>query len=386
MASLKERLDVRITRLRAQRPIFDHVVRMVQHFGEVKGNLQAGAVTYFGFLSFFPILALAFFVIGWVAKVYPDAQDNLTEAIGEVLPGMLGDGKGQISLESIQDSAGAVGMIGLVGVLYAGLGWLSGMREALLVMFETPQREQPNFVVGKVRDLVSLGLIGLVMMVSVAVSGIISRFSEQLLDLLGLGVGLSPLLLVISVAVGVGASAVLFFALFKLLADPDVPRASLWSGALLGALGFEILKQLSTFLIASTKSQPAFQAFGIALILVVWINYFSRVVMYAAAWAYTSRRARASRSGMQQGHVAKVVAAPDVPGGPSGGAGGPVGQFVGAGADRRGVGGRGVGGRGAGGSAPGARDGRGVSPKAAFAAGGAAMLAVIAAVRRRPKG
>lgn len=373
MASLKERLDARITRLRAQRPVFDHVMRMVEHFGEVKGNLQAGAVTYFGFLSFFPILALAFFVIGWVSKVYPNAQENLTEAIGEVLPGMLGNGEGQISLASIQDSAGAVGIIGLAGVLYAGLGWLSGMREALLVMFETPQREQPNFVVGKARDLVSLGLIGLVMMVSVAVSGIISRFSEQLLDLVGLGVGLSPLLLVVSVAVGVGASAVLFFALFKLLADPDVPRASLWSGALLGAVGFEILKQLSTLLIASTKSQPAFQAFGIALILVVWINYFSRVVMYAAAWAYTSRRARAARSGMQQGHVAKVAAAPELPSG-TGGGGGPVGQFVGAGAGAR---------RGAAASTSGG--GSGASPKAAFAAGGATMLALIAAVRRRPK-
>lgn len=365
MASFKERLDARITRLRANRPVVDHIMRMVEHYGSVKGNLQAGAVTYFAFLSFFPILALAFFVVGWVAKVYPDAQENLTEAIGQVLPGMLGQGDGQISLESIQDSAGAVGLIGLVGVLYAGLGWLSGMRQALLVMFETPQREQPNFVVGKLRDLVSLVLIGLVMVVSVAVSGVISRFSKQLLDLIGLGVGLSPLLQVVSVVVGIGASMVLFFALFKLLADPEVSRASLWSGALLGALGFEVLKQLSTLLISSTKSQPAFQAFGIALILVVWINYFSRVVMYAAAWAYTSRAARAGHSDMQDGHAAKVAAAPEAPG--------PVGQFAGrAGAKDSG---RGSGGRAAGGR----------SAAAAFAAGGAAMLAAVAVVRRRPK-
>ena len=52
----------------------DHLVRMVQHYGNVKGSLQAGAATYFAFLSFFPILALAFFAIGWVAQVYPDAR------------------------------------------------------------------------------------------------------------------------------------------------------------------------------------------------------------------------------------------------------------------------------------------------------------------------
>ncbi|MDT0201980.1 YhjD/YihY/BrkB family envelope integrity protein [Nocardioides sp. AE5] len=300
MASLKERLTGKVSELRARRPFFDHLVRMQEHFGQVKGNLQAGAVTYFAFLSFFPILALGFFSVGYVSRVWPEAEENLTEALDSVLPGMIGEAEGQISLESIQSAAGAIGLIGLLGVIYAGLGWLSGMREALLVVFETPARAQPNFVVGKLRDLVSLGLIGVVMVLSVAVSGVISRFSRELLELVGLGVGLSPLLTGLSVVVGLGASAVLFYALFRLLANPDLPRKPLWSGALLGAIGFEVLKQLSTLLMASTKNQPAFQAFGIALILVVWINYFSRVVMYAASWAHTAPAARLHRDELER--------------------------------------------------------------------------------------
>ena len=31
-------------------------------------------MTYFGFLSVFPVLALAFFVVGYVAKIFPDAR------------------------------------------------------------------------------------------------------------------------------------------------------------------------------------------------------------------------------------------------------------------------------------------------------------------------
>jgi membrane protein len=54
----------------------------------------------------------------------------------------------------------------------------------------------------------------------------------------------------------------------------------------------------------AARGQPAFQAFGIALILVVWINYFSRVVLYAAAWAHTSYEARAMRELAQQEHAA----------------------------------------------------------------------------------
>ena len=65
--------------------------------------------------------------------------------------------------------------------------------------------------------------------------------------------------------------------------------------SLLGAVLFELLKQLSTFLLKATANSEAFQAFGIALILMVWINYFSRVVVLSAAWAHTSPEARAIR-------------------------------------------------------------------------------------------
>jgi membrane protein len=95
---------------------------------------------------------------------------------------------------------------------------------------------------------------------------------------------------------GIATTTVLFLVMFKLLVDPHMPRRSLVSGAVLGGIGFELLKSLSVFLIGLTKDQPAFQAFGIALILVVWINYFSRVVMLSASWAYTSPLALEQRT------------------------------------------------------------------------------------------
>ena len=294
MASFKQRLSARLTRLRERRPLVDHAVRMQQHYGAVKAGQQAGAVTYFGFLSFFPILALAFAVVGWIAKVYPEARDTTVEAIESVFPGMIG-GDGGIALADIESAAGAAVGVGLLGVAYAGLGWLSSLRDALLVTFELPAFEQPNFVMGKLRDLVTLGAVGATLLLSVAISGVVAGGSEQILQWLHLGVGLEPVLWLLGVVVGLAASTVLFLALFRLLADPHTPKRSLASGALLGAIGFEVLKLLSSTLLKATKEQPAFQAFGIALILVVWINYFSRVVLYAAAWAHTSPAARAQR-------------------------------------------------------------------------------------------
>jgi len=297
MGSLKERLTARVEALRERYVWLDHLVRTVQHYGAVNGNAQAGAVTYFGFLSFFPILALAFFVVGQVSKVY-DAKDQLVEAIDSFLPGIVGDDPGEIPLSTFEQNAAAIGLIGLVGLLYSGLGWLSGMRDALEVVFGMPKREQSGFLVGKLRDLVSLVVIGLVLLLSVSLSGALSGFSQQILELLGLDdtpVTGAVLWLVVH-GLGIAATTLLFLAMFKLLVDPHVPRRALLAGAVLGGVGFEVLKALSVFLIASTKDQPAFQAFGIALILLVWINYFSRVVVLSASWAYTSPAALEQRT------------------------------------------------------------------------------------------
>jgi membrane protein len=298
MPSLKERVTARVDRFRARHPKVDHVLAMVEHYGKVNGNAQAGAVTFFGFLSFFPILALAFFGVGILAHVYPDLRADIRAEIENLLPGVVGGGPGEIPLKTFEDYGGTVGGIGLIAVLYSGLGWLSGMRTALETMFVLPPREQPNFVVGKLRDVASLLLIGLTMVVSVALSGLVAGFSETVLGWFGIGSdGALPhaLLWVVSHGLAIAASTALLLTLFTLLAQPHVPRRSLLDGAVLGAVGFEVLKGIAYFLIGQTKAQPAFQAFGVALVLVVWINYFSRLVLYAASYAHTSPAAERQR-------------------------------------------------------------------------------------------
>ena len=295
MPAIVDRVKARVAEVRKHRPAVDHTLRMQEHYGSSKASQQAGAVTYFGFLSVFPVLALAFFAVGYVAKVYPDAQDTLVEAIKSMFPGLIGTGENKLNIEDIQDSAATAGIIGVVGLLYAGLGWLSALRDALIIVFELPDRERPNFVMGKVRDLITLVIVGAVLLFAVAFTGIVSGFSEDVLGWLELSTELGWLVVLLTIALGLLANAVLFFAMFRLLAAPDIPKRAMWSGALLGAVGFEILKQISGLLIRLTQDQPAFQVFGLALILLVWINYFSRVILYAASWAWTHPLAREQR-------------------------------------------------------------------------------------------
>jgi membrane protein len=341
----------RLREVRERRPFVDHLVRMVQHYGTVNGNALAAAVTYFAFLSFFPILALSFAIFGQVTKVYEGAQDTLVDAANSVLPGLVGPPDG-VSLDTLQQAAPGIFSVGILLTLYAGLGWLSGMRQALVAVFEEPPREQPSFVMGKLRDILALLTLGSVLIVSVVVSGVTTKLITPILDALQLGPVAGVFLAILAVILGLAANTVLFFAFFRLLATPEVPARSLWSGALLGAVAFELLKQLSTYLLQITANSDAFQAFGIALILLVWINYFSRVVVYSAAWAHTSPEARAARE-------ARTVAEQTVEG--------PQIDLAAAASVVRPT------------SAPAPS-----SPRAAFAAGAAAMLAAVAVVRRRP--
>ena len=291
MPSTKRRVTAKLDRFRGRHHKLDHVIRMVTHYGSVGGNAQAGAVTFFGFLSVFPILALAFFAVGMLAQVYPDLREDIIKLIENVLPGVVGSDDGEIPLSTFENYAATVGIVGLLVLLYSGLGWLSGMRVALETMFVLPTKEHPNFFVGKLRDLGTLLLLGLVLLVSVALSGLVAGFSERLLDWVGAdpdGVVPNALLWLLSHGLAIAASTVLLLTLFKLLAQPHVPRRSLLDGALLGAVGFELLKAAAYFLIAQTKGNPAFQVFGVSLILLIWINYFSRLVLYAASYAYTS--------------------------------------------------------------------------------------------------
>ena len=300
MASLGDRVRARVDAVRRRRPLVDHLVRMQEHYGGVKAGQQAGAVTYFGFLSFFPILALSFFAVGWISRVYADARHDLAQALNSVMPGLIGSEQGQATLGQIEKAAGTLGIIGAVLLLYSGLGWLSAMRDALVTVFETPAKEQPGFVGAKLRDLLALVLIGVVLFVAVVVAGLVGGFSGSLLDWAQVDVDLGWLVTALTVVLGFAANMLLFFLIFRLLGEPHVPRRSLWQGAALGALAFEVLKQASGLLLRITQGSPAFQAFGIALIVLVWINYFSRIVLYSAAFAYTSPAARA-RGGPEPG-------------------------------------------------------------------------------------
>ena len=289
VSRVRQRLDYKVARLRVRSKLVDHLARALAHYNKVLGSQLAASATYFAFLSFFPLVALVFAAVGYVVEYVPGARDAVTSAMASVLPGMIGTGKNQLDVQAIARNKTGVGIVGLAVLLYSGLNWISALRTSLQAVFAAVAEDSRNFVLNKVFDLVVLVAVGAVLLVSVGVSTAVTAFADFVFTLAHLtkvpGVGV--LLWAVAAVVGVAASSVLFFTLYRLLPRHDVPAKKLWRGALLAALGFEVLKQLAGLVLGAVTSNPLYGAFAILVALLVWINYFDRLTVLGAAWAVT---------------------------------------------------------------------------------------------------
>jgi membrane protein len=283
-----EKARARLRAVRDRRPWADHAVRAYDRHSDVLGGRLAAAITYFGFLSFFPLLALAFAAVGYVSAVYPGAQEDVTEAVRDAFPSLVGPGEGQISIVDVIDAKAGAGLFGLLGLLYAGLGWLDALRDALRRVFGTDDIEI-GLLKKKLVDVVLLLVLGLSLLVSLAVSSLATSATTYVLDLVGLEetTVAVALLKVLSVTLAVGVDVLVFAILLARLSGARLTFRQVRSGAVLAAVGFEVLKLVGTFLVGRTTANPLYATFGVVVGLLVWINLVSRLAVFAAAWTAT---------------------------------------------------------------------------------------------------
>ncbi len=278
---------------RHRHPWLDHLLRANDRNTEVYGSRLAGAITYFAFLSLFPIIAVGFAVLGHIVDVYPDARALVSALIEENLPGLVGTGPDQINIDSIADAKNTASVLGLLGLLYSGTGWVDATREALGQVFGLA-RDTRNPVVKKLVDVGFLAMLGSAILLTLAVSSVTTAATTQILTLVGIEGStlaewlLRALTLLLAVVLNTAIVAVL---LARLGGTDTQGKRPAWerirSGAILGGIGFEILKLLATYLIGNTLDNPLYGAFGVVVGLLVWMNFVARLLVFCAAWTAT---------------------------------------------------------------------------------------------------
>ncbi|MEJ6019014.1 YhjD/YihY/BrkB family envelope integrity protein [Corynebacterium sp. H113] len=283
-----------IDKLRAKHEWFDHIMRMQERYSDQGGNHFAAAVTYFSVLSVFPLLMLVFAILAFVLRGNAELLAQVQSYIADNLDGQMGDTINKV-IENSMEQAGGVFTIGFLTALWSGLGWMGNLRMSVTALWKRPIIAE-NFLAGKGRDL--LRLIGMIVMIGLtfAVTAVgSSGLTKTLIEAVGLGhvPGIGVFTRIAAIAIGLLANWLLFLWMLAELPRGGAPIKSAAKGAVIGAVGLEIVKQLGSMFFSNALSNPAGAVFGPIIGLMVILFLFWRITMYATAWTATTREALA---------------------------------------------------------------------------------------------
>jgi membrane protein len=293
--ALRARIADALNALRRRWHWFDHMATAYGLYQDRQGGSFAGATTFFGFLSFFPLVALAFAVTGYAVVISPDTVHAwLTKAIDSVAPSLAD----KLQIHKIAEARARAGVLGLLGLLIAGLGGVDAYRDGLHAIWGSG-KATGNVIVRKAWDIVVLAAVGLGLIASVAASTLAVSATHGVLASAGFGGGTAAQLAtrLLAIAVAVIFNTAIFAFVFSRLSGANVPRNRLLPGALLAAVGFEALKLVGVYFVGRTTHNPIYASFAVMAGLLVWINLVTRVTFFAAAWTATPRRGEAPGGG-----------------------------------------------------------------------------------------
>jgi membrane protein len=287
---LKDRATGMLRRQRQRWPWLDHLIRAYQRYKSTNGDHLAAAITYFSFLALFPLILLGVSVTGFVLANNGALEQDLQGLIRDNVPGELGTQLSD-SVGSIIENRGTIGLIGLGGVAFAGLGWIGNLRTALQLVWSCEQAEE-NFVQAKLGDLLVLIGLGLGILVSVGLTAGGTAAADQLVEAAGLAgvVGMGALTTVLGIALALVADTLIFAWLFVRLPRRPVRYRTVLRGALLAALGYEVLKVVGTLFLTRVTTNPTYGPFASAVGLLIWIDLVSRFLLLTAAWTATGQQ------------------------------------------------------------------------------------------------
>ena len=278
----------RLARLREQHPWVDHLAKAAERYDERYGAHYAAAVTYFSVLSLVPLLMIAFAVAGFVLASRPDLLAQLQGSISKAVPGSLGDTINSVVAQALK-SKSAVGVFGLLGAFYSGLGWMGNLRDALTAQWGH-DKQSPPFLKRMWRDLLALLGLGLSMVLSFGITAAGGGFATLLLDLVGLrqAAWAKVLLVVVTVLLSLAANWLVFLWVLAKLPRKPVSWRSAVRGALAAAVGFEVLKQVGSIYLSSVTKGPAGSAFGPIIGVLVFAYLVSQFLLFVTAWTATA--------------------------------------------------------------------------------------------------
>lgn len=167
MPALVDRVDA----FQRQHPVVGFPLAVLYKFIDDQGNYLAAVVTYYAFVSIFPLLLIASSVLGFVLQGNAELRDEVLNGALSQFPIVgteLGKPKG------LQGSTSAV-VFGTIAALYGVLGLGQAAQNAVNVAWAVPRNSRLNPLVSRASSLVLLVLAGLTVLAVTVLSSIVSH-------------------------------------------------------------------------------------------------------------------------------------------------------------------------------------------------------------------
>lgn len=130
---------------------------VIYKFFDDQGNYLAAILTFYAFLSIFPLLLLGTSILGFVLEGRPELQEQILDSALAQFP-IIGTELGRPG--GIQGSTGGV-IVGSLTALYGALGLGLALQNVQAAAWAVPRNSRPHPVMTRVNSLVLLMVAGL---------------------------------------------------------------------------------------------------------------------------------------------------------------------------------------------------------------------------------
>ncbi len=241
----------------------DAVLSVNDRFGAIGGGPLASSVALASFVSLFPLLLVVIAVIGFVSSGDSSFASSL---IGEL--GLQGRAAETVNdaIATAEGSRRAASIVGFAGLLMSGLGVVGSLQNALNAAWQAKGRGLVDRLVA-VRWLLGAGVLFL----ATAALGPLLRWAPG---------PVKPLAIVL----GLALTTLLFIWTYHSLGNSSVGWRAHLPGAVLVAIGFEVLKAVGAILVprAVASSSALYGSLGVVFAVLAWLLVYGRLIVYGA--------------------------------------------------------------------------------------------------------
>ena len=249
---------------RGRHPAVAVAADLNQRFNEIRGGYLAGAITLAMFLSVFPLLLVGLSVLGFFSSGHADLPSRLLSDLG-IPQGSSAADLVRHAIETAQQSRRTASIVGLLGLLWSGLGLVAALQYAYDSAWQVTGRG--------IRDK-GIGFLWLIGAAVLFLASFALTAGTQFLP---------AFLWPVQILLALGISFGMFLWAEKLLPNRDVGWRPLIPGAIAGAIGFELLKFVGGVYVPRlvSSSSALYGSIGVVFAILAWMYFFGRIIVYS---------------------------------------------------------------------------------------------------------